>query len=342
MELPETFFKKYCKKNTFFLIEGVPYKVYTNWKSCDYFEWYGKKFGVEKDEPFEKLETLYLESQKRNINFNVKSTGKVQIDPTLLELVSFAYEEVINNNKLELQKEIPVIEQLLKKDYFVWNGKFFDLSVKATGHASINGKKYRIDSKCDKDLEKFEAQYKTFLEKRVLEGTNFSDKAKLSFYKNLAINGYYDNNKGIGFENNEKGFFIYTIVSPYILYEKNNKNYYLFSQAKAGVKISKKRNGIEWEKAMVISPYMHPALPEFGKPFQKICEGTLNYNKFEKLPPAEAIKRFLSEEIRRMLQSGYQGQDSAWKPIYKHKEFEKLRVKPGSFNPKLVTNKRSS
>lgn len=342
MELPETFFKKYCEKNTFFLIEGTPYRVYTNWKSGDYFEWYGKKLGVEKGDSLEKLETFYLESQKRNINPNIKTINKAHIDPTLLELVSFAYEEVINNNKLELQKEIPVIKQLLKKNYFVWNGKFFDLSTKSTGYVSIKGKKYQIGSKCDKDLEKLEAQYKTFLEKRVLEGTNLGDKAKLSFYKNLAIKGYYDNNKKIGFENNEKGFFIYTIVNHYILYEKNNHNYYFFPEAKSGVKISKKRNGIEWEKAMVISPYMHPALPEFGKPFQKICEGTLNYNKFEKLPPADAIKIFLSVEVNRMLQSGYQGQDNAWNPIYKHKEFEKLRVEPGSFDPKLVTNKRGS
>lgn len=340
MELPETFFKQYCRKNTFFLIGSVPYNICIGWKGGDCFEWYGKKFGIEEGESFEKLETLCLESQRRNVDKSIKTVGKTYIDPTLLELVSFAYEEVINDSKMELQKEIPVIKQLLKKDYFVYDGKFFDLSITAKGHASINGKRYQIGSKCDKDFETLETQYKNFLEKKILESANLGNRAKVSLYGKLAINGYYDPGKDIGFEKNEKGFFVYTIVGPYILYEKNNGYYYTFSKAKTGVRISKKRNGLEWEKAVVISPYMHPALPELeNKPFQKICEGVFDYNKFEKLPPADAIKG-LVPEIKRMLQEGYMGQDNAWRPLYKHKEFEKLRIEHGSFNPKLVSNKR--
>ncbi len=342
MELPETFFKKYCMKNTFFLIGGIPYNVCIGKKSDGYFEWYGKRLSIEKGESFEKLETLYLESQRRNVDKYIEKADKTYIDPTLLELVNFAYERVINNGTIELQKGIPVIKQLLQKNYFVYNGKFFDLSIKANGHASINGKRYQIESKCDQDFEKLETQYKNLLERRMLESTNLGNKASVSLYEKLAINGYYDHDKSIGFEKNEKGFFVYTIISPYILYEPNNKCYYSFSQAKAGVRISKKRDIIEWEKIVVITPYIHPALPELeNKSFQKVCEGVFDYSRLEKLPPADAIKQLVPKEIERMLQKGYWGQHDAWKPIYKYKEFEKLKVEPGSFNQKLVTNKRS-
>lgn len=346
MELPETFFKQYCKKNTFFLIGGVPHNVCINQKSDDYFEWFGKRFGIEKGESFEKLETLYLESQRRNVNKNIETAGQTYIDPTLLELVRFAYEEVINNLKTELQKEIPVIKQLLQKDYFIYNGKFFGLSIKENGHASINDKRYQIGSKCNQDFEKFEKfekKYEIFLEKRILEGANLGGKAKTTLYGKLATNGYYkeEGDKNIGFEKNEKGFFIYTIVDPYVLYEPKNECYYSFSRAKAGIRISKNRNRIEWEKIKVITPYMHPALQLLEKkPFQEVCPGVFNYHKLEKLPPTDAIKRLVPTEIKRMLQEGYIGQDSAWKPLYKYKEFERLKVEPGSFNPNLITNKR--
>jgi len=343
MELPETFFKKYCIKNTFFLIESIPYNVYTIPKNDGYFEWYGKKLGIEKGESFERFETLYLESQKMNVNKYIGTTGKTYTDPTLLELVRFAHEEVINNNKTELQKEISVIKQLLQKDYFVCNGKFFDLSMKANGHALINGKRYQIESKCNYNSENFEKKYQTFLEKRILEGANLGTKAKTVLYDKLANNGYYKEDKNIGFEKNEKGFFIYAIVDPYVLYEPNNECYYSFSSAKAGVKINKKRDKIEWEKIEVITPYIHPALPELEyKPFQKVCVGVFDYSKLEKLPPADAIKELIPKEIVRMLQKGYWGQHDAWKPLYKHKEFERQRVEPGSFDQKLIKNKRSS
>ena len=340
MGLPETFFMKYCRKGIFFLVQGMPYNVRIGQKGADCFQWHGTTFGVEKGEAFERLEALYLESQMENMESGLKAASGRCTDAALIELVSFAYEEVIMGNGTIAREygqcEAPAIRQLLKKDCFAFKGIFYELGNAGNGEASIGGRKYRIGLKCSESLEALEERYKGLLEKKIMARLGTGSKAKEKLYSNLAANGYYDGEQNMGFESNEKGFFIYTIASPYVLYEPRNNSYYSFPEAKAGTRLRKKRSTIEWEAPAVISPYMHPALPHASlEPFQRICNGDFNYGALEKLPPAEGI-RLLMPEIRRMLQCSYNNRAGSWHTL-EEKEFQKLKT--SSFEPRMVTNK---
>lgn len=128
---------------------------------------------------------------------------------------------------------------------------------------------------------------------------------------------FYNKENNLGFERNDFGFFIYTLVEPYILYERKNRKYYKFDRAKIGVELI----GKAWKDPIIINPYSHPALRYKNKDFQKICNGSCDYNAIRKKYRLEDQIKVVLEKARHMILRGYFSQKGSWhsltEPIFR-------------------------
>lgn len=119
---------------------------------------------------------------------------------------------------------------------------------------------------------------------------------------------FYSKEMNLGFEKNDYGFFIYTVVEPYVLYEKRNGKYYKFDEAKIGVEII----GETWREPIVINSYSHPALRSKNIAFQKICNGSYDYNAIRRKYKQEDQVKVVLEKAKSMMLRGYFSQKGSW------------------------------
>ncbi|RME55157.1 hypothetical protein D6777_01450 [Candidatus Woesearchaeota archaeon] len=110
------------------------------------------------------------------------------------------------------------------------------------------------------------------LDMKVVE-LDYNLKLNTKIGKTTVLENYYDAEKNLGFELKNDDFYVYTIVEPYILYDKSTQKKYKFDEAKVGLKLELVNDEVEYGNLVVLNEYSHPALPDFDKPMQTICLG---------------------------------------------------------------------
>ncbi|MEM4244823.1 MAG: hypothetical protein QW404_00030 [Candidatus Nanoarchaeia archaeon] len=294
------------KEKTLIIAEGEIWEIKKKKLDENYFKWYTKIFGVQRTGHLRDLEEDYNEMCNKDDK---------------LRLVAFVINNVIRKNRESNTKTI-TLEDLIKKPTFVCMGNMYKLSnTKTQSHEiKIKNKSYSVQEKIT-ELEQFERLYQN-LDARLRGCFNYEIKKIARQAK------FYDPKENIGFEDTEKGFFLYTLVKPYALYERTNSKYYGFGEAKIGIQIRIVDNEIVWHDAVVMNKYIHPALPDDDE-YQKICTGNFSFETIRQKYKGKAEQiRIALEEARRMIERGYFSRDGSWNtlqdPKYKQLELKNI------------------
>lgn len=333
----------------------------------------GKKFFFNEGLKLSKLEELYFQNNDSELKKysnellkNVLSDEEgVSTDYHKLgqeaELVELILCNIFKKNKKESKTVKPLIfqeknscliEKLFNQDCFIWQGRIYSLNKGGVGLYSIRLKDqdYSIGEHLKLNLEDLEKKYLKSIEENIFHQLTkgkealFNKLEKLKEKKEIIDiikrGEFYNPVENQGIEITDKGVFVTTRVKPYILYEPKNKKYYRFGEAVIGVKLVKQDSLVCWKDPVVINPYIHPALPsKEAKPYQKICNGKLDYNQLTEGKSLEEAVRLLLSEAERMIISGYFGKKEvkgAWYQLTEY-QFQNLEVK--DFNPREVTNR---
>ncbi|MFH1850218.1 MAG: hypothetical protein ABH879_08640 [archaeon] len=192
-------------------------------------------------------------------------------------------------------------------------GKLYDLA-EGGNQLLIDGKGYEL-REAKTSLEGLSERYSARLEDHIIKaagdcrqniriGSGVSAAASQGFY--------YDPEKKVGCEV-KNGFFLYTIVDPYILYEPANGRYYGFPEAKIGIELCTREGIILWKDPVVINPYSHPSLHLRNGAYQRICNGSFSYTDLKKNYPdiITQLCRLISKS-RDLMTRGYYGESGAW------------------------------
>ncbi len=333
MKQVQSFFYSLFKENTLVLVEGVIWNIENEQKDENYFRWYTRKFGVVKDKELRHLEEDYLEKHRGEIdkswNKTINGVLGCKVNQEDIRLGDFVLNDLIRKRKERRVDTRYTLDELLnKKDVFICEGGVFDLTQqKNKSHEiRIDRTSYSIGRQIT-EVEYLEENYAQVF------GKGFGEKENLVNTKGLRElllkGGFYDRRTNIGFEKTAKGFFVYTLVEPYALYETRNKKYYGFGEAKVGIQLWPTYDEITWHDAVVMNKYIHPALAREDE-YQKICTGNFSYstirNKYES--KADQIKVAL-QKARGILERGYFSRSGAWNSLteakYKERELKEPR-----------------
>lgn len=384
MKLPPSFFYKFFKDNTFFVVDKTIYNIKFEVNGGGVFSIGQKRFGIDEGLKLNKLEEIYFSnndseleeygnkllqktlSDEREINKNYHELGE---DLEFLELVWYGILKKKKGGKpniklLKIQREESyIIDDLFQYDCFVWKGKLYKIKDNKEGFfsAKINNKIYSGGESLGLNLEELEKKYLQKIEGKICNKLTKGQDSLLSKVKGLKEKKelidllkkreFFDEEEGIGFKKDSKGFFVTRKAASnapkringkrtYVLLERSNGKYYRFEEALIGVKLTKNGNRIQWHDPIVIQPYIHPALPQ--KSFtshQRICPGPADYNKLTKDKMiGDAVKDLLSEG-QRLILHGYflpNGQGAYFSLSNKH--FQELEVK--NYDKMEVTNEK--
>jgi len=331
MSIPQTFVYKELNENTAAIVDGRIWGVKERKEDDNYFRWYGKIFGVVKGKTLRALEEDYLEKHEHEIKQPNKEGG-INYEDT--QLADFVIKNVIGKvpykNK---RRDKQLIEEVLYMSaLFACCGSLYEVNQgKNENHElRIEGKSYSIGKELT-ELEELERKYERKLENILTRQARYNSGTT----KIIEKGRFYNQNENIGFEKTENGFFVYTVVKPYSLYERYNNKYYGFGEAKIGIKLEIVDEEIAWQSAVVINRYIHPALPNLGT-YQRICTGNYSYDTLREKydDKAKQIRAALGEAVR-MIERGYFSAKGSWNKLT-NSEYMKLEIK----NPKewRVTN----
>ncbi|MBW2997489.1 hypothetical protein KY349_04080 [Candidatus Woesearchaeota archaeon] len=121
----------------------------------------------------------------------------------------------------------------------------------------------------------------------------------------LNADKFYDPKKNLGFIKNSRGFFIFTKIPNYILWEHEEDQYFRFPSAKVAVKVSLNQgNRIGISNPLVIEKYRHPGLDEIDDDYQHICFQFFEPTAIKRMPAAKKVHTMLYEGCR-MLMANY-------------------------------------
>lgn len=172
-----------------------------------------------------------------------------------------------------------IISSLIPQGNFLMNNdSLYELKKIKKGSFKINRKKYDIIDK-KVSLESIEEKYSNWL------------KDHISIDKK-----YYSDDLGYKIINNN--FFIYTKIDKYELYNPKDNQFYKFPQADLAAKLDIV-DDIVIKGLFILNKYSHPALPEFDKPMQKICTGSIKPNDYYK-----SLKGSSRKKIKLLLKFG--------------------------------------
>lgn len=320
--LPETFLHKTLKDRTMIITEGKIWNV-TEEDTENKLVWYGKKFGIKEERTLKSIEEDYMEKYEKTIKeIKEKALEKHKIKADDFEIAYFAINHVIGHKK-EGQKS-SIIEEIVKENLFSCANALYKLKKgRHPNHKIRIGKEvYSIDKKIA-SLEQLERNYALQIVKKIT--SKFKEK---SYLEPIHAAEFYNKKENIGFERKERGFYAYTILKPYILYENCNGKYYKLGEAKIGVKLSITNQGIGWNDPVVINNYVHPALESFG-PYQRICSGKFSYESIRQRHKEKGKQvRAALEQGKRMIERGYFSQGGSWhkltEPYYRSMEIMNL------------------
>lgn len=373
MKLPPTFFYKFFKENTFFVVDNAIYNPRFSSSEIGFISVGDKKFGLDEGLKLSRLEELYFsnnDSELKNCCNNLlKSilTDEKEINRDYyelgedLEFIEFVWYDLLRKKKtakpkiklIKVKEKNPfLIDEIFSQDCFVWKGKLYALEKgKGLFNVKIKNKSYSIGESLESNLEELEKKYLKKIEEKVYNQlTKGQDsllsrigrlKEKKDLIDIIRKGEFFDAKENIGFKKDVKGFFVTTKAGKgcngdYILYEPNNGKYYRFEEALIGIKLVKQDESISWWEPVVINPYIHPSLPsKRPTPHQKICEGNFDYKQAVKGCDLASAIRILLGEARRLILSGYYGASGAHSSLSAG-HFQELEVK--SFDATEVTN----
>jgi len=138
-----------------------------------------------------------------------------------------------------------------------------------------------------------------------------TEKAKLEYIANQED---YQKN-GAGFERHGSQYYVFVTTPKYALKSPHDKKYYLFPEAKIGVKIYPSGNSICVSAPIIMNRYEHPAL-HTDEAMQTICLGAFSADGAKRgKEPAEAVKAMLDIGKKTMMM-GYRdgGERSGGRP----------------------------
>ncbi len=332
MKPTQSFFYNLFKENTLVLVEGFVWNIKNKQEDGNYFRWYTKTFGVVKDKKLRHLEEDYFENHREDTKKTWAKTANeilgCKINSEDLRLGDFALNELIRRREKRIDKACTLDELLNRKDVFICEGTIFDLTKlkSENNEVRINKTSYSIGRQIT-EVDYLEEDYsQTFR-----EGLN--GKHNLICVKEindlLLKDGFYDRKTNIGFEKTRDGFFVYTLVEPYVLYEDKNKKYYKFGEAKVGIQIWLADDEIVWQDAVVMNKYMHPALASHAE-HQRICTGRFSYATIRKRYDSKADQiKIALQKAKSTLERGYFSRNGAWNSLteakYKERELEEPR-----------------
>ncbi len=322
--LPKSFVYNELRNKTAVIMNGTIMEVKERRQNQDYFRWYTKTFGIEKGKNLKTLEEDYLETYQEEIkklrDEEVNRTTRTTIGAEGLELVDFFIGNVVRDNGTKRAEESCKIEEILKGYHFICCNTLYEVKpLRGQNHEIfIEKRSYSIDRKTN-SLEGVDEEYRRAIGQR-------KNTAKSSQVTRIAEQKkFYDRNQNLGFETTERGFYIYTTVEPYALYERKNRKYYGFGRAKIGVHTEIRDGKIIWHQAVVMNKYIHPALKEDGE-YQSICTGNFSYNHLINRHHEEAKQiRAALEEARRMIERGYFSEKGSWNELT-HEKYKTMEL----------------
>ncbi|MBT5021385.1 hypothetical protein HOK51_09540 [Candidatus Woesearchaeota archaeon] len=282
-----------------------------------------------------------------------------------------------SNKSTNTNKDISLLEETLSrlkdktkkifnKNYMLINGCFYKLNSNNTSYDSVddgiddnvdelisiifNNKKY-IPCCTDERSECIELNYLNKLERSINQLTNnstFIKKIKQNYSDNIALaidqKKHYDESKKVGFEINEKGFFLITWIDSFIVYERKKKKFYQFPDAKIGIPLKTIEGEVVLSPAQIMNKYKHPSLKDINKEYQEICvKGVPLYDLYVFQSDSKRIRAYLSR-IRTHFLEDYSSNGQEWQKLYLDNianNFEDLLINPVHVEYGNISNKES-
>lgn len=158
------------------------------------------------------------------------------------------------------------------------------------------------------------------------------------------LDKYYDPQRNLGFVKNSKGFFIFTKMPSYVLWEHKTDRYFSFPPAKVAVKVLLDRGKhIRISNPLIIERYRHPALDGLNLGYEHICFQFFEPATLKRASSAEKVHRLLYEGCRMMMANYCSG----GKAYFNLEDDEVAEIFSGSIVPKSkvdnskVTNRQA-
>lgn len=267
MNLPPTFFYKFFKENTFFIVNKTVYNIKFNINGQGLLSVGKKKFGIDEGLKLATLEELYFSnndselkeygnnlltnilSEEKEINKNFHELGKD------LEFLEFLWYKILKNKKKEKPKIKPIkiqkkdsciIDNLFSQDYFVWKGRFYNLNNNEKGSfsAKIKNRIYSDGESLDLSLEEQEKKYLQKIEEKIYNQLTKGQDSLLNKVKRLKEKKelidvlkkgeFFDEKENIGFRKDGKGFFVTRKAASDAPQKTNGKKTYVLYERSNG------------------------------------------------------------------------------------------------------------
>ncbi len=299
MGLPHSTFYNFAKMNAFFVIGNNIYPI----RRKDV----KNKGGIIEVQSapisLEVLEKVFISDLERSEQFKTN----VQAQKNGSEhrgLAKFVIEDVLGKKMdCEEKRKGSIIDKIIPPEgILIKYGSCYRICNDQKGTVKVNGTRYAALENSFA-IENLENDYLRKMEKYIFSLEDIALKSQ-----------HYDTEKRLGFIIDGDDFYVYTEISPYFLYERDDGKYYRFGRAKVGSRLILKDGKIEWNRLVVIDNYSHPSLPEHDKPFQVICVGDFDYDSIERKYPTNVVLQVieLMRKGKKVLTAEYTSYGRPW------------------------------